>query len=69
MILPKTIISWLKMKSNRSTEVNYTLHPIVVNYKENGKLVEKSFCFISDDLEHDTEFVFELQRELVKILK
>ena len=57
------------MKSNRSTEVNYTLHPIVVNYKENGKLVEKSFCFISDDLEHDTEFVFELQRELVKILK
>ena len=46
-----------------------TLHPIVVYYKENGKLDEKSFCFISDDLEHDTEFVFELQRELVKMLK
>ena len=46
-----------------------TLHPIVVYYKENGKLSEKSFCFISDDQEHNTEFVFELQGELVKILK
>ena len=46
-----------------------TLHPVVVYYKENGKLAQKSFCFISDYLEHDTEFVFEVQRELVNILK
>ena len=45
------------------------LHPIVVYYKESSKLAEKLFCFISDDLEHDTEFGFEMQRELVKILK
>ena len=46
-----------------------TLHPIVVYHKESSKLAEKLFCSISDDLEHDTEFGFEMQRELVKILK
>ena len=45
------------------------LHPIVVYHKESNKLAEKLFCCISDDLEHDTEFGFEMQRELVKILK
>ena len=45
------------------------LHPILVYYKESSKLAEKLFSFISDDLEHDTEFGFEMQRELVKILK
>ena len=43
------------------------LHPIVVYYKESSKLPEKLFCFISDDLEHDTEFGFETQRELVNV--
>ena len=48
-----------------------TLHPIVVYHKESSKLklAEKLFCSISDDLEHDTEFGFEMQHELVKILK
>ena len=45
------------------------LHPIVVYHKESGKLAEKLFCCISDDLEHDTEFGFEMQCESVKILK
>ena len=45
------------------------LHPIVVCYKESSKFAEKLFCFISDDLEHDTEFRFEMQRKLVQILK
>ena len=33
------------------------------------ELVEKSFCFVSDDLEHHTEFVYEVQQQLMKILK
>ena len=45
------------------------LHPIVVYHKESSKLAEKLFYCISDDLKHDTEFGFEMQRELVKILK
>ena len=44
-------------------------HPIVVYHKESSKFAEKLFCCISDDLEHDTEFGFETQRELVKILQ
>lgn len=46
-----------------------TLHPIVVYYKENGKLLQKSFCILSDDLEHDTSFVYEIMRELLKIVR
>ena len=46
-----------------------TLHPAVVYYKENGKLLQKSFCILSDDLEHDTSFVYEIQRELLKIVR
>ena len=38
------------------------LHPIVVYYKESSKVAEKLFCFISDDLEHDTEFGFEKRK-------
>ena len=45
------------------------LHRIIVYYKESSKLAEKLFCFISDDLEHDNEFHFEMQRKLVQILK
>ena len=45
------------------------LHPIVGHYKESSKFAEKLFCFISDHLEHDTEFRFEMQRKLVQILK
>ena len=45
------------------------LHSIVVYHKESSKLAEKFFCCISDDLDHDTEFGLEMQRDLVKILK
>ena len=40
-----------------------TLHPVVIYYKGNdGALLHDSLCFLSDDLEHDTSFVHELQR-------
>ena len=45
------------------------LHLIVIYHKESSKRAEKLFCFISDDLEHGTEFRFEMQRKLVQILK
>ena len=31
-----------------------TLHPVVLYHKENDKLQHRSFCFLLDDLEHDT---------------
>ena len=46
-----------------------TLHPVVLYYKQNAELLNRSFCFLSDDLEHDTNFVFEVQRRLTSIIK
>ena len=41
-----------------------TLHSVVLYYKEDDKLQHRSFCFLSDDLEHDTYFVNEIQEKL-----
>ena len=54
---------------DRFDRLNMALHPIVVYQEESSKLAEKLFCCISDDLENDTEFGFEMQRQLVTILK
>ncbi|XP_065063917.1 uncharacterized protein LOC135690326 [Rhopilema esculentum] len=36
-----------------------TLHPVVIYYKENnGVIGSTSLCFLSDDLEHDVHFVY-----------
>ena len=36
-----------------------TLHPIVMYFvNEKGELQHESFCFISDDNKHDTNFVY-----------
>ena len=46
-----------------------TLHTVVLYYKQNAELLSRSLCFLSDDLEHDTNFVFEVQRRLTSIIK
>ena len=47
-----------------------TLHPIVLYHKdEENKLNEKSFCFISDDREHDTCFVYVTQQHINAFLQ
>ena len=47
-----------------------TLHPIVLYHKdEENKLKEKSFCFISDDTEHDTCFVYVTQQHINAFLQ
>ena len=40
-----------------------------MNYNRGNQLVHKFFCFLSDDLEHDTCFFCKLQQELINILK
>ena len=37
-----------------------TIHPVVIYYKMEDQLCTSSFCCISDDLNHDTVFVYEL---------
>ena len=40
-----------------------TLHPVVIYYKDQqNQLIHKSICVLSDNLDHDTSFVHELQR-------
>ena len=41
-----------------------TLHPAVIYVKEDGILKHYSFCVISNDIEHDTSFVYCLQKLL-----
>ena len=38
------------------------MHPVVIYFKKDGVLYHISLCIISDDLEHDSCFVHELQR-------
>ncbi len=33
------------------------LHPILVYFKQDGKLIHQSCCFLSDDIRYDTNFV------------
>ena len=47
-----------------------TLHPVVIYYKnENSELVHRSLCVISDDLDHDTNFVNKLQELVCTYMK
>ena len=47
-----------------------TLHPLVLYLlDDNGELKHESFCFISNDNTHDTNFVYKLQTILVDFLK
>ena len=47
-----------------------TLDPVALYLlNENDQLKEKSFCFLSEDNEHDTGFVYEVQTQIVNYLK
>ena len=46
-----------------------TLHPVVIYYRDGSILKHVSLCFLSDDLQHDTSFVYELQRQSAEFIK
>ena len=47
-----------------------TLHPLVVYFIDHdGNIQHNSLCFISDDNNHDTNFVYKIQTILVDYLK
>ena len=46
-----------------------TIHPVVIYYHANSIIHTKSYCFISDDLEHDSSFVNRVQFHLLNILR
>ena len=46
-----------EVQSYHWNQQSCSLHPVVLYYKNNGILAEDSICFISDDLNHDVDFV------------
>ena len=50
-------------------KIGYTPHPVAIYSMENDKLQCESLCVISDDMEHDTCFVYQVQAEIIKYLK
>ena len=38
-------------------------------FKQNHRLIENSFCFLSNDVEHDTSFVWKLQQKLTEYIR
>ena len=54
-----------KIQSFHWSEEYCTVHPVVVYFKQNHRF-KKSFCFLSDDVEHDTSFVWKLQKKLTE---
>ena len=49
--------------------ISCTLHPVALYSMKDGKLHCSSICVISDDMEHDTPFVYQVQSEVVQYLK
>jgi len=43
-------------------------HPVVIYYKNHDQLCSASFCYISDDLNHDTIFVHELLSHVTSLV-
>jgi len=46
-----------------------SLHPVVIYYKENSLLKHISYCVLSDDLNHDVSFVYQVQKVVLSHLK
>lgn len=47
-----------------------TLHPVVVYFKDiEGEVKSKSYCVISDEMQHNTVFVYALQKDILGKVK
>ena len=46
-----------------------TLHPVVIYYKNEQNEVVHPLCIISDDLDHETSFVHQLQKLVTDFIK
>ena len=64
MVVQDTVQGW------HWTKLQCTIHPLVLHYTDSaGRLLVSSFCFIPDDLNHDTGFVHHMQHVFVSYLK
>ena len=69
VIYYKDGITWMILQGFHWNKDQCTLHQVVIYYKDGLVLKHVSLCFLSDDLEHDTSFVYELQRQTATFIK
>ena len=58
-----------EIQSYHWTQNQATLHPIVMYYKADDTIMHKSFCFISNELHHDTAMVYSIQKMFLTHIK
>ena len=65
VILPKiSFIVQDEMQGFHWNNLQCTLHPVVVYYKDGDALQSVSYCIISDDNKHDVRIVYQVQKEI-----
>ena len=71
LTLQKTTIIWYKTRSRPTTGTRSSAHCILSPYTTRTTTTKCSAfpCFLSNDVEHDTSFVFKLQRQTCKCIK
>ena len=59
----------MRYKSTTGIFLNVLSTLIVIYYKKDGIIQHKSFCFLSDDLNHDISMMYEIQWIFTSYLK
>ena len=54
-----------EVKGFHWTNLQCTLHLVVVYYKFNGEICHKLFCILSDDMMHDVNMIHEIRRLVI----
>ena len=51
------------------SQIQVTIHPVVMYYKKNRKLKYRSFVFVSNESRHDARIVYTLIQKIISLLK
>ena len=58
-----------EVQSFHWSNLQCTVHPVVIYYKDAGAVQHKSFCIISSDNTHDVAFVYMVQKKIIHQIK
>ena len=53
-----TFVVQKEVQSYHWNKSYFTLHTMIIYFKRENELLHQPFCFLSDDLEHDTSFFY-----------
>ena len=58
-----------EIQSFHWSNISIVLHPMFINYKQDGKLQHFNYCFITPYLKHDVNAIYTFQKKVIKDLK